>query len=330
MSPLRIIRRMIFVALATAVLYICASVAWVESNERLSPRDAAPANGRFVDVDGVSVFVQVSGPATGEPVLLVHGTGAWSGTWFTLVPALTQAGYRVIAVDLPPFGYSSKSTRADYSRPAQALRLLRVLDALHVAKARVVGHSFGGGPALELALLAPERVERLVLVDAALALDAPQNDRDTLACRVLAHRGREPLLASTATNPLWSRHLLESFVARKEAVTDARLAAYREPMQLRNATDALGAWAHAFACDPRSGRSTEPANVAKLAVPLTLIWGDADTVTPIAQAERLRALVPGTQLRVLHGVGHIPHLEDPTSFEPVLLQALATPSPRHR
>ncbi|AXK72644.1 alpha/beta fold hydrolase [Lysobacter sp. TY2-98] len=323
MPFLRLVRRVVFVVLATALLYICASVAWVEYHERVSPRTAAPAGGRFIDVDGVSVFVQVSGPASGAPVLLVHGTGAWSGTWFSLVPALTHGGYRVIAVDLPPFGYSSKSTRADYSRPAQAMRLQRVLDALRIPKARVVGHSFGGGPALELALTAPKRVERLVLVDAALALDAPPNDPDTVACRLLAHGGRQALLASTATNPLWSRALLRSFVARKDAVTDARLAAYREPLQLRNTTDALGAWAHAFACDARTGLSTHADNIAGLTPPLTLIWGDADTITPIAQAEHLKTLVPGARLEVLHGVGHIPHLEDPASFEPALLRALA-------
>lgn len=324
MRVLRGLRRLVFVILGTAAAYVGLSAMWVDEHERLSPRDAAPATGRFVDVRGVPVYVQVSGPANGAPVLLVHGTGAWSGTWFSLIPSLTHAGYRVIAVDLPPFGYSSKAPGLDVSRPAQAARLLAVLDALHVDRARVVGHSFGGGPALELALQAPSRVERLVLVDAALALDAAPNDPSSTTCRALSHPGaRYALLASTATNPLWARRLLRGFVARKDAVTDARLAAYRAPLEVQRATQALGAWGYAFACAPRTGLSVDTANVAKLAVPLHLVWGDADTITPIAQAERLKALVPGASLDVLHGVGHIPHIEDPASFEPTLLRELA-------
>ncbi|MGY4515257.1 alpha/beta fold hydrolase [Lysobacter sp. HA18] len=328
MKLLRVVRRTAFVVITTLVAYVLISVAWVGQHERGNARDTAPRGGQFVDAGGVRLFVQVSGPADRAPVMLVHGTGAWSGTWFSLVPALTKAGYRVIAVDLPPFGYSSRAIDTDFSRPAQASRLLAVLDALHVRKARVVGHSFGGGPALELALTAPQRVERLVLVDAALALDAAPNDPHTLACRLLAHRGRVAVVASTATNPLWARTLLRSFVARKDAVTDARLAAYRAPLQLRGSTNALGVWAHDFACAPRTGVSTRPDDVARLAVPLHLIWGDADTITPLVQARRLDALVPGAQLDVLHGVGHIPHIEDPASFEPLLLQVLArTPPP---
>ena len=84
----------------------------------------APPGGRWVDVGDSRLFVQEWGPPGGPVLLLAHGTGAWSGTWFELPAALAAAGWRVVAVDLPPFGFSASNGRAgelDYTRPAQAV-----------------------------------------------------------------------------------------------------------------------------------------------------------------------------------------------------------------
>ncbi|HEV8693223.1 MAG TPA: alpha/beta hydrolase, partial [Lysobacter sp.] len=183
-------------------------------------------------------------------------------------------------------------------------------------------HSFGGGPALELALAHPERVQRLILVDAALGWDAEPKPHSPV-CRVLAtSMPRRVLLSATATNPLWSKTLLRSFVAHKEAVTNERLAYYRQPSELRGATDALGAWSHHFICEDERGVSTDPARISRLQVPMTLLWGADDTITPLDQAHRLRKLVPQSRLQVIPGVGHIPHIEAPEAFERTLLNAL--------
>jgi pimeloyl-ACP methyl ester carboxylesterase len=314
---------------AALLLYVVASVLYLRLHERGDPRRDAPSGGRFLTVGRTPVFFQVHGPASGTPVLLVHGTAAWSGTWFSVVPTLERAGYRVIAVDLPPFGYSNKSSATDFSRRAQALRLQAVLDAVGVHRVVVVGHSFGAGPALELALRAPSRVGRLVLVDAALGLDAPPPDGDSLACRALALPAvRHPLMAATAANPLWSATLLRSFVARKDAVTASRLRFYRRPAALAGASHALGAWAFHFACERESGASTQPDAIARLTPPLVLLWGTDDTITPPMQGRRLQALVPGASLTMIPGAGHIPHIEQPVAFERALLAALWQPKGR--
>lgn len=320
------ILRALVVVMALALVYVAASVAYVHRHERDGVHVSAPAGGHFTVVDGDAVFSQSHGAATGTPILLVHGTAAWSGTWFTLVPALERAGYRVIAVDLPPFGYSGKAADADFSRHAQARRLLAVLDDYGVHRAIVVGHSFGGGPALELAMTAQSRVQRLVLIDAALGLQAPAPDPASFACRMLGNTTiRHALIASTATNPLWSRTLLRSFVARKEAVTPERLAQYRRPSSLSGATDALGAWGFHFACQADHGASRDPSLIRSLRVPLALLWGADDTVTPLSQARHLQSLLPEAPLHVIDSVGHIPHIEDPVRFESALLKVLRTP-----
>ena len=326
---LRWMVRGLVVLLALVGVYVMASVFYTSVHERRDVAQSAPPDGRFVTVDGVRVFARMHpGRADRLPVLLVHGTAAWSGTWFELIPALQRDGYPVIAVDLPPFGYSDKGTRVDFSREAQAARLRGVLDAFRVERAMVVGHSFGGGPALEFALRAPERVERLVLVDAALGLTAPPPDPSSAACRMLAMpRVRNVVMASTAANPLWSGTLLRSFVARKEAVTPQRLVAYREPASLHGASAALGAWAHHFACVPETGFSMDPARIRAIGVPMYLLWGAADTITPLDQAMHLQAVAPTSRLDVLPGVGHIPHIEDPGAFARTLLDTVASPAP---
>lgn len=323
----RWILRGVVAVLALVLAYVVASVAYTHAHEQDVAAQAAPAGGRFANAGGVTVYSQAHGDLhAGTPVLLVHGTAAWSGTWFNLVPALVQAGHPVIAVDLPPFGYSDKATTLDFTRPAQAERLRATLDAWGVRRVIVVGHSFGGGPALEFALRAPERVERLVLVDAALGLQASPPDPSSLACRMLATPAlRNPLISATAANPLWSGTLLRSFVARKAAVTPERLQAYRAPASLRGASAALAAWSNHFACESEHGASTDPTRLRTLQPPLFLLWGREDTITPLAQAEFLATLVPATRLRVIDGVGHIPHIEAPDAFPPALLDTLAAP-----
>jgi pimeloyl-ACP methyl ester carboxylesterase len=310
--------------LALVLVYFGACVAYVQWREIETPSFGAPAAGRFVDAGGVAVYSQeTNGKGKRGTVLLVHGTGAWSGTWFSLLPALERAGYRVVAIDLPPFGYSDKSTSLDFSRTAQAERIRAVLDARGIARAIVVGHSFGGGPALEFALRHPERTQRLVLVDAAIGLDSPPPDPASPACRVLGNApARRVLLAGTASNPLLAGPLLKSFVARKDAVTPARLAEFAKPQSVEGFSAALGAWANAFACHAETGLSMQPEAIAHLRPPLALLWGAQDSVTPLPQGRRLQALVPGSSLRELPGVGHIPHIEDPPAFEQALLEAL--------
>ena len=82
----------------------------------------------------LDVFIQQVGPANGVPVLFIHGLGAWSETWRPTMETLAEAGYRCIAVDLPPFGYSRRPANRDYSTVAQARRILGVLESAHVRR----------------------------------------------------------------------------------------------------------------------------------------------------------------------------------------------------
>lgn len=281
--------------------------------------DAVPANLRLIPTALGRVAVAETGPHAGPPLLLIHGTAGWSGFWGEIAAHLARRGWRVIAVDVPPFGYSDRDPAARYGRPDQARRLAEVLRATAGARpAAVVAHSFGAGAGVELALRSPGAVGRLVLVDPALgAPDAAATGPGALSARVIA----EPLTAATITNPWALTLLLRTMLARKDAA-DRWYDTLRAPMRRTGTTAGYAAWLPALFASDDDALSRTSAGLRTLKMPVALIWGEADTVTPIAQGEALAKLVRPTAFLRLPGVGHIPHIEDPAAFTAALDQAL--------
>jgi len=305
--------------------------------------EAAPSTGQFIHAADVQMFVQEDGPSDGPPVVLIHGTGAWSEIWRGTMHALAGAGYRAIALDMPPFGFSTRPTSADYSDSAQARRILVTLDSLGLKHVTFVGHSFGGRPTMEATFMAPERVSRLVLVDAALDLMRGCGDAKMGCGTATAHSApttdttgswfkrellntpltRNAIVASTLSNPHLTGWLLSKLVYNRDsAVTPARIAMLQRPFVLQEWTPGLGAWLGPFATTRTSSMATDRSRYAKLAVPTMVLWGAKDSITPIAQGQDLVHLVPGARLEVLPMAGHIPAIEDERSFDAALLEFL--------
>ena len=171
----------------------------------------APKTGHLVPTRSGGVFVQEKGPEDGIPVVLFHGTAAWSELWRHTSDVLAAAGFHVIALDLPPFGFSDRP--GSYTRQDQAARINDVLDALKAEPAIIVGHSFGAGAATELAMRYPDRTRALVLVDAALGLTAAPSAAPWV---IQPQWIREILVSLTITNPVATQMLLKSMIAKKE------------------------------------------------------------------------------------------------------------------
>jgi pimeloyl-ACP methyl ester carboxylesterase len=286
---------------------------------------AAPPSGRYVTAADAQLYVQEAGPAGGVPVLLVHGLAAWSETWRATIDALTQAGYRVIAIDLPPFGYSFQPANQDYSTAAQARRVLGVLDALKIDSAVLIGHSLGARAVVEAAISAADRIRALVLVAAALGLQEPPEADPGLPVRALLAIGplRNAAVATVATNPLLTGLWLRTVTQRHDALTDDRVAVYRRPQGVTGGTEAFGQWLRHHLLSGERPNSRQPLLYRNLGMPTLAIWGDADTVAPLAQAQHLVSLIPGASLKTLPGIGHIPQLEDPRAFNALLAGELA-------
>jgi pimeloyl-ACP methyl ester carboxylesterase len=119
--------------------------------------------------------------------------------------------------------------------------------------------------------------------------------------------------------------LLRQFVARKEAVTRERTAVYQQPFHNQDFSAGLGDWAYQFATGCETPESVKPEPFQRLRVPVSLVWGEQDSITPLNQAKTLLTLMPRGRLTVLPNVGHIPHIEDVPAFNLVIRQVLQTP-----
>jgi pimeloyl-ACP methyl ester carboxylesterase len=292
----------------------------------------APSTGRFVRAHDVELFIQEAGPADGPLVVFTHGTGAWGEIWRETLERLAAEGFHAVAVDLPPFGFSERPPTGDYTTATQGRRLAALLDALGSPQATLVGHSFGSRAAMEAVLLAPQRLKSLVLVDAALGL----YDANGVAVAV-STAAAEPgalsavlgfaplsrlLVASTLTNPLLSRTLLKLLISRKEAATPALVATLQRPLELEGSTAALGRWLQWFVLPDMPELSGRIASYKTLEMPVLILWGATDSLTPLAQGRALAAELPTSQLVVLEDTGHIPAIENPAAFNDALVAFL--------
>ena len=278
----------------------------------------APRTGHLVPTRSGGVFVQEKGPANGIPVVLFHGTAAWSELWRQTSDALASAGFHVIALDLPPFGFSDRP--GGYTRQDQAARINDVLDALEAPPAIIVGHSFGAGAATELVMRYPDRARALVLVDAALGLTATPSAAPWV---IQPQWIREILVSLTITNPIATQTLLQSMIAKKERALPEYVAILQRPLAQRDSTSDIADWLYYFLGTDTNAASADRTAYAKLEVPVAILWGDKDTITPVEQARDLQTLLsPETDLTLLPGLGHIPQIEDPGMFNDALLKTL--------
>jgi len=299
--------------LIVAIVFFRVEAALRETQTR---QEAAPTTGRFVQAGDVELYIQEIKPETERgTIIFIHGTAAWSGLWQETMKRFAEAGYYCIAVDIPPFGFSERPATPSYGNTAQAKRIVALMDALGLKHAILFGHSFGGGATLETALMIPNRIDMLILEDVGgLNLNlqpAPENKTASpleifLDTRVV----RNPVLAATATNPLFTKTLISAMVKNPDTVTSEKIKILQQPLVLQVATNTLGDWLKYVLLVQEPSLTTNPKNYQKLKMPTLILWGDSDTVIPLKEGEYLQSIMPNAELKVLKGVNHILHIED--------------------
>lgn len=187
----------------------------------------------------------------------------------------------------------------------------------------VVAHSFGAGAAAEAAMSRPHGFAGLVLVDAALGVGSADTNRlpTLLAQPILRHMAT----ASTMSNAVLGRWLLSRFIYRTEAATEDLARLLAEPNTRRGTTSAFADWVPTLFETPNTP-SAKGEGWAALRLPLALIWGAEDKITPPSQGRYISDLT-GAPMTLLSGVGHIPQIEDPEAFQAALLEALGKLGP---
>ncbi|MCW2601157.1 MAG: alpha/beta hydrolase fold protein [Frankiales bacterium] len=268
----------------------------------------------------------LAGPRLGTaPVLwLIHGLGDSSRTWEEVVPLLAQR-YTVVAPDLLGHGASDKP-RADYSVGGFANGMRDLMVVLGVERATVVGHSLGGGVALQFAYQYPERVERLVLV-ASGGLGAEVHP----LLRAAALPGASTAIAVSARRPLRTSLLGVSRMVANLGLFDRsdveEVGRVWEGLQDR-ATRAAFLRTLRAVVDVR-GQSVTSRDRLYLtaATPTLLVWGSRDPVLPVSHARLAADALPGARLEVVARAGHLPHRSCPDGFAGIVLGFLASTTP---
>jgi len=285
--------------------------------ETKTREQAAPSEGRFVKAGDVELYIQELKPAgfTRGTIIFIHGTAAWSGLWHETMTRFAEAGYYCIAVDIPPFGFSERPATPSYDNASQAKRIVAMLDTLGLKHAILFGHSFGGGATLETALMIPDRIDALILEDAGgLNLNlkpAPANQSPSAVDMFLGTPAlRNPILATTGTNPLFTKKLISAMVLDPADVTEEKIKILQQPLVLQGATNTLGDWLNSVLGPQKTSLTTDPKNYQLLTMPTLILWGDSDTIIPLKEGQYLQSIIPNAELHVLKGVNHIPHVED--------------------
>ena len=130
----------------------------------VSPQDLADEDGQFAEINGASIYYIARGDVSDPAVILIHGFGGSTFTWRDNMDAIVEAGYYVVALDLPPFGLSDKNPEIGLSRRDYADYVAGLMDFLNIETASIAGHSMGGSTAAYFAVQYSERVDNLIFV----------------------------------------------------------------------------------------------------------------------------------------------------------------------
>lgn len=258
---------------------------------------------------------------SGPVLILVHGITNSSASW---EPVLTQLGMRftVIAPDLLGHGDSAKP-RGDYSLGANASLLRDFMLALGHERATIVGHSLGGGIAMQMAYQFPERVERLVLVSS-----GGLGRQVTPMLRAVALPGAELVLPLLASGPLVTAGskiggLIQQIGLRIGSDIAAMAAGFASLQDI----EARRAFVHTarsvIDINGQRVNATDKLYLAE-AVPTLILWGDKDPIIPARHGIRAHDLMPGSRLKVFAGAGHFPHHDDPAGFSTAITEFVDT------
>lgn len=244
-----------------------------------------PVTRHHIKIDHYHLHYSTAGTGQGLPLVLIHGYGTSGHIWQYVLPYLAQH-HRVYSVDLP--GHGRSSHQGDWELRAMAPLLIRWLEELHLKEVVVVGHSMGGAIAIHLAATAPERVKRLVLVDAAgLPLQKGLPAMALRAIRSTFQKGNGRYPAALVRDALRPRLRL------------------------------LWQGAHEIL------RSDFLAELATIQTPTLIIWGEHDALLPLTLGHALQEALPHARFITLP-CGHRPMLAYPTQFSELVLQFISS------
>jgi len=255
---------------------------------------------RSVSIEGHKIHYYVRGPKNGSPVVLIHGLGGRAEDWSNLAPYLAKAGYRVYTPDLLGFGQSDEPPAENYSIATQAGIVNGFFDAVGLKQADVAGWSMGGWIAQKFAVDHPDRVRRLALLDSA-GLRIPP-DWDTRLFTPSNSDDLRQLEALLMPHPPALPEFVAADLLRKSA---------KSAWVVKRALNSM-----------LLGQDVTDTELPGLRMPVLLLWGAQDQITPLKEARAMHALIPDSRLEIVPGCGHLAPDQCAKAFGPRMVQFL--------
>ena len=295
------------VVMGAVVLVVVIGIAamWApdRSAEDLTPRWAT-APSQFVSVNGMKVHFRDEGPRDDpEPILLLHGTSSSLHTWDGWTNVL-QGKHRVIRVDLPGFGLTGPTPDGNYQMSVYSHFIVSLMDKLRVPRAVLGGNSLGGYVAWKTAVDYPERVSKLILVDAA-------GYATTAASMPIGFKlAQIPILSGLMAHIL-PRRVIESSLRNvygdPSKITPELIDRYYELTLRKGNRQSLGA---RFS---QNKAGEFEAQIRQIQQPTLLIWGGLDRLIPPENAEKFHRDLANSRIVMFDNLGHVGQEEDPAA-----------------
>ncbi len=253
---------------------------------------------RYIKVDGYRMHYLATGPASGPPVVLVHGLGGRAEDWWNVAPVLAKAGFRVYMPDLLGFGRSEQPADFSYSVRDQAAVVVHFMDALGIKQVELGGWSMGGWIVQLVASEHPERVSRLIIIDSVGLNIKPTWNTDLFV--PTSPEQLDQLDALLMPNP----PTIPPFIAR-----DYLRRFSRNGRVIKRALATM-----------KTGQDVTDSLLPQLKMPVLIVWGSLDQIVPVNQAQIMHNLIPQSQLLVIPGCGHLVPLQCATEMDPATLR----------
>src|ERR1700693_3267046 len=301
--------RLVFIVLIltlTLGVIVWRAPLWVGAEISLFRLLAAGFYKRSVVIDGYHAFYIEGGARSGAPIVLIHGLGSEAQQdWVVLAPYLVHAGYHVYAMDLLGYGRSAKPSELTYSISDEAKFVESFLDAKHLTSVALGGVSMGGWIAATVALDRPQLVTRLMLFDSAgmkfqlsfdQAIFTPQTSQQV-----------DQLMAVVTPNaPRFPQFVKADFIRRTK----------RDGWVVQRALASM-----------TSGTDDLDQKFSALKMPLLIVWGKDDVMTPLSLGEFMHRTAPQSVLAVYDGCGHIAVVTCMNEIVPTVLSFLSGAGP---
>jgi pimeloyl-ACP methyl ester carboxylesterase len=270
----------------------------------------------FTMIDSVLIHYRVWNASNPQPkgkVLLIHGFAGSTFCWRNNVDALLNAGYNVVAVDVPPYGYSSRKENVNHSTTANAKLLWELLDKLNNGSWIIAGHSMGAGIAGAMAAMNPSKTKKLILVDGPF-FNIKKSEHKSIAGHILSSAPVKYLTEIMAKYYFYNCDKFQELLASgySQEPDSAAVAGYLAPFRVKRSASAI--------LELLRAREIQSLSVNDIKSPVLVIWGNKDTWIPIQAGKNFIQQHPSADFKVIEEAGHCCMETHPEEFNKLVLE----------